>query len=548
VQFSKGPYFADQGDFATAGAANITYTNTLAAPMVSVSGGDLGFGRALVAVAPRVAGGHLLSAFEVGHNDGPWTRPDNFRTVNGLVRYSRGDTVNGFSLTGMTYRARWNATDQIPQRAIDAGTIPRFGAVDTTDGGTTGRYSASLEWQRSRGGAATRVTAYGIGYDLNLFSNFTYFLDDPDRGDQIEQADRRVVSGAKISHRRLQRWWGRSVQNTAGVQLRNDDIASVALYRTQARRRLATVRQDVVMETSAAVYAQNEIEWTPWMRTIAGMRADVYRFRVDAADATRSATAHDGLVSPKGGLILGPLRGTEFYANGGVGFHSNDARGATIARDPSTGEAVDRVTPLVRATGAEIGVRTVAVPHLQSTVSIWSLALESELVFVGDAGTTEAGRPSHRYGVEWANYYHPWPWLVFDADVSVSRSRFTDANSSGPRIPGSLERVASLGGTVDSMRGLFASVRLRSFGPRPLVEDDSVRSQPTAIVNLEGGYKISKRMRIAAEVFNLLDSKASDIDYYYRSRLRGEASSGVDDLHTHPSIPRSVRVKFIVGR
>jgi len=548
VQFSKGPYFADQGDFATAGAATINYTNTLANPIVSVAGGGLGFGRALVAVSPKVAGGHLLSALEVGRSDGPWTRPDNFRTVNGLVRYSRGDTVNGLSLTGMGYRAQWNSTDQVPQRAIEAGLIPRFGALDTTDGGDTYRYSGSLEWQRSRGNAATRVTAYGIGYDLNLFSNFTFFLDDPDRGDQFEQADRRFVAGAKVSHRRAQRWWGRSVQNTVGVQLRNDDIASVGLYHTQARQRLETRRQDAVVETSAGAYAQSEIAWTAWMRTLAGVRTDGYRFRVDAGDPVNSGTRSAGLVSPKGGLVLGPFRGTEIYANGGVGFHSNDARGTTMARDPSTGEPVEPVTPLVRATGAEVGVRTVAVPRLQSSVSLWTLSLASELVFVGDAGTTEAGRPSHRYGVEWANYYHPRPWLVFDADVSLSRSRFTDFDPSGHRIPGSLESVVSLGGTVDSLGGVFGSLRLRYFGPRPLVEDDSVRSKSTALFNVEGGYRINRRVRIAFEVFNLLDAKASDIDYYYPSRLGGEPAGGLNDIHTHPTIPRTLRVNFIVGR
>jgi hypothetical protein len=437
IQYSKGPYFAEQGDFATAGAANISYVNSLAQPIVSVAGGEQMFGRALFAASPRVGGGSLLSAIEVGHNDGPWDRPDDFRTINGLVRYTRGDTSRGFSLTAMGYRARWNSTDQVPRRAIDSGLIGRFGALDATDGGETYRYSGSLEWQRSRGNAATRVTAHGIGYDLDLFSNFMFFLDDPERGDQFEQADHRFITGAKVSHRRLERWFGRSVQNTFGVQLRNDDITSVGLYRTAARRRLGTIRQDRVLETSAGAYAQNEIAWSPWLRTLAGARLDGYRFGVDSGLPEDSGTRRAALVSPKGGVALGPFRGTEIYANAGNGFHSNDARGTTIARDPSTGESVDPVTPLVRATGAEVGVRTVAIPHLQSSLAIWSLSIDSELVFVGDAGTTEAGRPSHRYGVEWANYYRPRPWLVFDGDLSLSRSHFTDGDPVGDAIPGS---------------------------------------------------------------------------------------------------------------
>jgi hypothetical protein len=547
VQFSKGPYFADQGDFATAGAATIAYANVLATPIVSVTGGDLGFGRALVAVSPRVAGGHLLSALEVGHSDGPWTHPDNFRTANGLVRYTRGDAVNGFSITGMGYRATWNATDQVPQRAIDAGLITRFGALDTTDGGDAARYSGSFEWQRSGGNAATRVTAYGIGSGLQLFSNFTFFLEDPERGDQFEQVDRRFVAGGKISHRRLQRWGGRNVQNTVGAQLRNDNITTVGLYHTAARTRLDTRRHDAVVQTSAGANAQTEIEWTRWMRTLGGVRADEYRFRVDAGDPVNGGTTRAGLVSPKGGLIIGPFGGTELYANAGLGFHSNDARGTTITRDPSTGTAVDRVTPLVRATGAEIGVRTVAIPRLQSSLAIWSLSLASELVFAGDSGTTSAGRPSHRYGVEWANYYHPRPWLVLDGDVSLSRSRFTDDDPAGHRIPGSLASVVSLGGTLDSIGGVFTSLRLRYFGPRPLVEDGSVRSRATALLNGEIGYSFSARTRLALEAFNVLDAKASDIDYFYGSRLRGEPAAGIDDVHVHPALPRTVRVNLRLG-
>ena len=164
-----------------------------------------------------------------------------------------------------------------------------------------------------------------------------------------------------------------------------------------------------MLQTSGAGYAQNEIAWTPWLRTLAGLRVDGYRFRVDASDPENGGVKQAGIVSPKGGVVIGPFRGTEFYVDAGLGFHSNDARGATITRDPGTGEAVDPVTPLVRATGAEVGVRTVAIPHLQTSVAVWTLALASELLFVGDAGTTEASRPSHRYGVEWANYYAPVP-------------------------------------------------------------------------------------------------------------------------------------------
>ncbi len=547
VQFSKGPYFADQGDFATAGAANINYTNSLMRPLVRVGGGGQGFGRALVAASQAAAGGTVLAAVEVQHNDGPWNRPDDSRKVNGLLRFSRGDAQNGFAATVMGYRGRWNATDQIPRRALADGRIDRFGNLDTTNGGASYRYSASLDWQRTRNNASTKVTAFGLAYDLNLFSNFTYFLDDPVNGDQFRQTDHRFVSGAKVSHRRLSRWGTRAVQNVVAVQVRNDNITNVGLYKTAARQVLETVREDAVLQTSAGAYAQNETEWTPWLRTLAGVRVDGYRFDVAAGEPRNSGTDYAGLVSPKGGAIFGPWRGTEFYLNAGLGFHSNDARGATITVDPATGEPADRVTPLARASGAEVGVRSVMIPHLQSSVSLWTLSLDSELIFIGDAGTTEAGRPSHRYGVEWANYYAPRPWLTFDADVTVSRARFTDTDPAGDLVPGAVATVVSGGVTLDSLRNVFGSVRWRYFGPRSLLEDDSVRSRATSLVNLEAGYRFSRAVRLAVDVFNVFDAKHSDIDYFYRSRLRGEPADGVDDFHFHPTLPRSARVNLIVG-
>ena len=547
VQFSKGPYFAEQGDFATAGAANINYVTALDRPIARVGGGDEGFGRVLVAASPAVGKGRLLAAFELQHNDGPWVHPDDYRNINGVIRYSQGDAVNGLSITGMAYQGKWHSTDQVPQRAIDERVIGRFGALDATDGGDSYRYSGTVEWQRTHGNASTKVTAYGIGYNLNLFSNFTLFLDDPEHGDQFQQADHRFVTGGKVTYRRLGHWLNRETQNSIGVQVRNDDITNVGLYHTKARQRLSTTRQDAVVQTSGAGFAQNETEWAPWLRTLAGIRVDGYRFSVDSIDPANGGTASAGLASPKGGAVIGPLHGTEFYVNAGLGFHSNDARGATITRDPVTGRPADRVTPLVRAKGTEFGVRTVAVPHLQSSLSLWTLSLDSELIFVGDAGTTEAGRPSRRYGVEWANYYTPRPWLIFDADLSWSQAHFTNQDPAGDHIPGSIETAFSAGVSVDSLHNVFGSIRSRFFGPRPLIENASIRSRATSLLNLEAGYKFSPRMRVSLDVFNLLNTSDSDIDYYYTSRLPREPLDGINDIHLHPTLPRTVRVNLIVG-
>ncbi len=507
VQFRKGPYFSESGDFSAAGAANITYANVLERPFLGVSFGQQGWRRLVAGASPRVGGGHVLLGVEIGANDGPWTRPDDFRKVNGIVRYTRSTTGSAFSITGQAYDGKWNATDQVPQRAIDSGLIDRFGGVDPTTGGDTGRYSVATEFERSSARSRTRVTAFALRYRLNLFSNFTYALDNPDDGDQFEQADRRWVTGAKLSHRRLATWRSRPVELVAGTEVRYDHIPHVGLFRTAGRVRLDTVREDAVRQTSVGAFGQADVDWTPWLRSSAGLRVDGYRFAVDADDPLNSGTDGAGLVSPKGGVVFGPWRRTELYVNAGYGYHSNDARGSTITRDPTTGEEAFRVTPLVRAKGAEVGVRTIIVPRTQMTLTLWRLDLDSELLFVGDAGTTESGRPSDRYGVEWSAYTRVRPWLVADADVAWSHARFSDDDPAGNLIPGSLQTVVSSGLTVDSVRRVSGSVRLRYFGPRPLIEDGSVKSKATTIVNGQAAYDLTPRLRLVARRIQSLQSR-----------------------------------------
>jgi hypothetical protein len=499
VQFNKGPYSAEEGDFSTAGASHIRYANTLDRALLRASGGQDGWGRVLAAASPRLNAGTLLAALEVGHNDGPWVRPDGYRKVNGVLRYSRGDNRNAFSIAGMGYASSWDSTDQAPSRAIDSGALPRLGGIDETNGGRTARFSLSSDWQRSTSSSVTRATAYGLTYRLNLFSNFTYFLDDPVNGDQFEQADRRNVYGGRLTHRQLGRWGDRAFELLAGAETRYDDIGTVGLYRTVARNRSSTTREDSVGQASVGVFAQHELQWTGWLRSSLGLRADRYRFDVEARDARNGGQQTDGLVSPKASVILGPWKSSELYANWGY-----DARGTTIPINPVTGERVDRVTPLVRARGEEIGLRSTAIRRLQTTVALWRLDLDSELVFIGDAGTTEAGRPSRRYGLEWSAYYAPNSWLTLDADVALSHARFDDEDSENDHIPGAVEQVV--------------------------------------LVNAQSGVRLSPSMRVVLDVFNLFNTEASDVDYFYTSRLRGEPASGIDDIHVHPAPPRSIRI------
>jgi outer membrane receptor protein involved in Fe transport len=541
VDYLKGPYFASKGDFASAGAADIHYVESLSRSLVEVSAGSFRYGRGLLVGAPAVGPGRLVYGLEVYHNDGPWERDDDFRKVNAVLRWVQNAGDAQWSVTAMGYRGKWNATDQIPQRAVAAGLIGRFGTLDPTTGGESHRYSLSADWASTLAGGQLQLNAYAIKYGLDLYSNFTYRLDHPDEGDQFLQADDRWLYGGSGSLTWLGKLGGHDTRNVVGFEARQDRIRPVGLYSTAARERLSTTREDRVRESSVAVYVENEIAWHPQFRTIAGLRADAFRFAVDSDNPANSGDASDSRVSPKLSAIIGPWAKTEFFVNFGNGFHSNDARGVTTTVDPKSGEPVDRVTPLVRTRGGELGVRSEWLPQVQSSLALWRLDIDSELLFVGDAGTTEASRPSRRQGVEWNTRWRPKPWLLFDLDVAWSKARFTDGDAAGSRIPGAIESAVSAGATLRDLGPWSASVFMRYFGQRPLIEDNSVRSSSSTIFNAQVGYRFDPRTRVALEIYNLFDRRADDIAYYYTSRLAGEPAEGVADIHFHPAESRSVR-------
>jgi hypothetical protein len=540
VQFSKGPYYADQGDFATAGASTIAYITEVERPRVQVEAGGYGYGRVFGVASPKIGRGRLLVAGEISTNSGPWSVPDAFHKVNTVLRYSRGTAVSGLTLTFMGYRGTWNATEASPERAIVSGLIDRFGSVDTSDGGRSSRSSLAFEWQRGAGATVTKVSAYALDYRLDLFSNFTFYLDDPERGDQREQVDRRLVTGARVSRRHAGQVAGHAVESVVGVQFRSDRIPTVALYHTEARRRLETLSDNDVTSSTLGAYAEATVDWSSWLRTTGGLRVDAFQARVAALSPLNSGRASAGIVSPKGTVTMGPWRSSDIYLNAGTGFHSNSALGAVLYVDPQ-GLPTEPVTPLVRATGGEIGVRTVVVPHLQTTVSWWLLRLGSELVYDGDVGATEPGPASRRHGVEIANYYRPRPWLVLDLDTSLSSAHF----ATGEVVPEAVGTVVSAGVSIEHVRRLSGSLRWRYFGSRNLDEEGSVRSRPTSLLNLDATYQPSRRWRLVASLFNATNAAASDIDYYFVSRLPGEPLDGVADIHTHPAVPRTLRLSAV---
>jgi hypothetical protein len=546
IRYKKGPYFADEGDFASAGAAHIDLFDTLPHGIASITLGAHEFARALVANSSALRTGNLLYAIEAGHNNGPWDNPEKFHRFNSVLRYSLADGVSHTSLTAMAYDAHWDSTDQIPLRAVQDGQLSRFGAVDPTDHGGTSRFSLSFNHQRTLDDGNFQLDAYAIRSKLDLFSDFTYFLDDPVHGDQFEQAEQRQVFGLTTHRRWDTTLAGHASSNTIGLQVRQDRLTPVGLYTAEGGVRTGVTQQSTVRETSAGLYAENATTWAPWLRSVAGLRTDHYDFDVNSSIAANSGRKHAELSSPKLSLIFGPWDRTEYFVNYGWGFHSNDARGVNETVTPKEGLPADPSPGLVRSKGGELGLRTQIIPGLQTSISLWQLNLASELVFSGDAGDTEASGASRRRGLEVSNHYIAAPWLLFDADLSFSQARFDQPQGEAPNlgrsIPGSVGTVASFGATVVDRGPWFGQFQLRYFGPRPLIEDDSVRSHATTLAYLRVGYKLATDVKVAFDVFNLFDQKSSDIDYYYASRLQGEPADGVNDIHFHPVEPRSLRV------
>ena len=547
IHYRKGPYAAEDGDFASAGSARLKLVDRLPRGLASVTLGRYDHARVLLAdSAQRPEGGTWLYALEASHHNGPWEQGEGLRRLNGVLRYTQAEGDTRQSWTAMAYRARWRATDQIPQRAVANGLIGRFGAIDPTDKGTTDRYS--LSWQRLTvvSDGEWQVNAWALASSLSLYSNFTYALDNPDAGDQFQQAETRRALGLQASRLWRTTLAGRESEHTLGLQLRHDHLAPVGLYTAAAGRRVDVTQESRVNDTLVGLYAQNSTRWTPWLRSVAGVRHDTVVARVHSSISDNSGSRQAHLVSPKLSLIFGPWAQTEFFAHAGQGYHRNDARGMTARVAARSGDPVEAAVPLVRTRGAELGVRGEWLPGLQTSLSVWRLDLASELVFVGDAGETEASGASRRHGIEFNNHWQVRPWLLLDADLAFSQARFRtpqgEAPNAGRHVPGAVRTVAALGASLTDLGPWSAQLQLRYFGPRPLIEDNSVRSKGTTLAYLRVGHQLTRDVKVALDVFNLFNRRASDIDYFYTSRLPGEAAAGVADLHSHPAEPRSVRL------
>jgi hypothetical protein len=536
IEYRKGTYHADVGDFSAASSTRFDSYDRLERGMLRATVGTQNYARLLGGDSWDLrSGGTLLLAGEVRRSDGPWLNPEDVRLFNGFAKYSSEVIGMSSELIATAYTNSWNATDQIPQRAVDAGQLDRFGYVDPTVGGETSRFNviASLESETSY------YQVFATRYDLNLFGNPTYFLNDRVNGDQIEQEDGRWIFGGRAEHGRSLDWGRRDVFLNVGADTRYDRIDTLNLFNTRARERLSTVRSDTVDEFSFGAYADIEVSWTARLRTTLGIRGDFYSWDVNALRAENSGSGSDYVVNPKLGVAYAINDQWEVYANYGGGFHSNDVRAAELGVDPVTGEPAEPFEAIVNATGAEAGFRVVLSDRLNFSATLFYLELDSELIFVGDAGTTEPNDATRRMGVEAAIFWRAVDWLVLDATAAKTDDRFRDAPAGQDRIPDAHDTIGGFGATVTLENGFVGSLRVRHFGDAPLVEDGSIQKSSTTLVNLGVSYPLGNFV-LGVDVLNLLDSKDNDIEYFYESRLPAEPS-GVEDIHFHPVESREFR-------
>ncbi len=536
TRYQRGPYSAQVGDFSSAASADFELYEKLDERLVSLAAGEHGYYRALAAGSADLAEGAVTGAVDVTGYEGPWQLDEDLEQVKAFGSYAGRLGNADLRVTVQAYDSEWNATDQIPQRAVRSGLISQRGNVDDDLGGETSRYALTARLDFSR----WALTAYAIDYDFTLYSNFTYFLDDPVLGDEFEQRDERRIYGLNLRGDSDETDMPDGMALRWGADVRFDDVDEVGLFGTNGRVRTDTVRNDQVEELSIGAWGEAEWQVSDRLRAMLGARVDWYDWDVSAAQAANSGSGDDAIISPKAALAWRFTENAEAYLNYGRGFHSNDVRGATITLDPASGDAVDDVPVLVRSDGAELGLRFEDGERFNATLTAFWLELDSELVYVGDAGATEVNDATERIGFEGALFWQATEWLALNAAYTVTDAEFKTDQGGGREIPGAVESTFTLGLNAAWQNGLSGSMRLRWLDEAPLVEDDAVRSDASMLVNAGLAYRRgSAEWRL--DIFNVLDSEDDDIAYFYASRLPGETAAGVEDIHFHPLEPRSVR-------
>jgi TonB family protein len=535
VEITKGPYFANQGDFATAGAVNLVTRDDFEHSSVGfgISGspghGALGY-RGLVIASPKWETVTATFAAEIGRQNGPFDNPENwdkYKLFNKVTfRVSPTSTI---SIGEMSYGGTWHGSGQVPDRAIQQGIIGRFGSIDPNEGGDTMRHQVYAQYRfRPSESTEVRALAYLGTYTFNLFSNFTLYAQDPEHGDEINQQDRRTFYGSKVSYRVAHELGGVKCETTIGGDVRADDIHEM-LWHTENRQQLNAIRNNDVRETMMGVYASEEITPAKWVRLILGGRADALAFSVDENlhnnDPTNPRSGNDGAhqLSPKASLVVSPLdrknAQLDVFANYGNGLHSNDVRG--VFTTPA-------VTPLTRAIGEEAGARTRLFEKLDFAAALWYLHLDSETTWNGDDGTTGVSGATNRYGAELEARYEFYPWLSADGAVTFTHSQFSSDKENGGGL--ALAPKQTWSGGVSARHDLGpgvgrAGLRFYGIGDRPASDDGAIVARGFTQFDMHLGYRM-RRWDIALDIENLFNGKYPSAQFDTVSRLRTDPKIG----------------------
>ena len=540
IDVVKGTYHAEYGDFNTAGAVTFRTREIMQENVAQAGGGQFDTQRYLLMLSPTKDTVRTLLAAEGYYTNGPFQNDNRYFRFNLMGKATANPTARSeVSLTGSYHKANWNGSGQIPFRAVANGTIDRFGSIDPSEGGKTERATGRLQYHYDTPyGGQFFADSYLAYYKLDLWTNFTFFLDNPVDGDGISQHDQRYTYGGNVGYRQAGEVLGMHSIATAGFQVRNDTISNIRLDTQTKRVPTGTVIESAVQEASYSPYVKAEVQPTQWMRLSGGLRADYFTFDVrnlcETCPQQPAGRTNSGQISPKGNLILGPWFETEFFVNYGTGFHSNDAR-STVAGDSA---------PLARAQGVEFGLRSRPWGRegMELTATFWGLDLKSELVFVGDAGTTEARGPTRRYGVEVGARGQIYGPLYFNGSMTWTHAEFKDTGLAVPLAP-ELTGYAAL--LLRWPEGLSSQLQMTYLGVRPLTEDRSIKAPSWLDFDLTERYQLPVKLshgRLEAFLFvqNLFNTQWEQATFAFTSRLRNEPAGGVQDIHFVPGNPRFV--------
>jgi outer membrane receptor protein involved in Fe transport len=532
VEVVKGPYFPEYGDFDTAGAILFLTRDYVEENTLEVGGGSFNTQRYVALISPTRDALKTLIAFEGYRSDGPFEHPNGYLRFNLFAKASANIAEDmKLAVWASLYRAEWHGSGQIPERAIRSGLIDRFGAIDPNEGGVTQRTNLNIDYSwRVTDTQLLAVHVYGSYYALSLFNDFTLFLNDPEHGDMINQRDRRFVAGADTQYAIRSTPFGIPVTSTAGFQYRID-TPHVVLANAVQRHQVGRIQDVSIVEQSYSPYVKFDLTPIEKVRLVTGARGDIFRFQgtehVDTTEPFETRDVTKARPNVKANLILGPWVATELFANFGTGFHSNDARAVLI--NPS-------LDALPTAKGYEFGFRTRALPRTDIFATYWFLDLSSELVFVGDDGTTEARGRTHREGVEFGVKVQPLDWLSFTGDFTyTTKAEFVDTGTPIPLAPIWTARADI---TVRLPWGLSSSFEMRYLGDRPADEERQFTARGYTLFNWTGRYRY-RNLEAFLSIENLTNVQWREAQFAFTSRLPGELAEGVNDLHFTPGAPRS---------